>query len=111
MSWPGAPATLAELHEPLLTFIGELAMTGARTASTVYGTRGWTAHHNSDLWRHSGMVGDWGAGDPVWAAWPMGGPCWPLSREAAGRWRPSMTDPHSPRSWTSATTTAIARCR
>jgi alpha-L-fucosidase 2 len=72
--WPAEPAALPELHEPLLRFIGELAVNGRRTASTVYGTRGWTAHHNSDLWRQSGMVGDWGFGDPVWATWQMGGP-------------------------------------
>jgi alpha-L-fucosidase 2 len=72
--WPAESAGLPELHEPLLTFIGELAITGARTASSTYGTRGWTAHHNSDVWRHSGMVGDWGNGDPVWATWQMGGP-------------------------------------
>ncbi len=72
--WPAETAALPELHEPLLAFIGDLAVTGARTATTMYGARGWTAHHNSDLWRHSGMVGDWGAGDPVWASWRMGGP-------------------------------------
>ena len=35
--WPAESANLAELHEPLLTFIGELAVTGARTARTMYG--------------------------------------------------------------------------
>ncbi|MCB0106612.1 MAG: hypothetical protein KDE53_11905, partial [Caldilineaceae bacterium] len=24
-------------------------------------------------WRHTGQVGDYGQGDPVWACWPMGG--------------------------------------
>ena len=38
-----------------------------------YGARGWTAHHNSDLWRHSAPVGDFGKGDPVWAFWPTAG--------------------------------------
>ena len=28
--WPAETANLAEMHEPLLDFIGELAMTGAR---------------------------------------------------------------------------------
>ncbi len=70
--WPAEPAALPELHQPLLSFIGELAVTGRRTASA-YGARGWTAHHNTDLWRQSGMVGDWGHGDPVWACWQMGG--------------------------------------
>ncbi len=72
--WPAETAALPELHEPLLAFIEELAVNGTRTARSMYGTRGWTAHHNSDLWRQSGMVGDWGAGDPVWACWQMGGP-------------------------------------
>ncbi len=72
--WPAETAALPELHEPLLTFVSELAVTGARTAANVYGARGWTAHHNSDIWRHSAMVGDYGHGDPVWATWPMAGP-------------------------------------
>jgi alpha-L-fucosidase 2 len=72
--WPAETTALPELHEPLLAFVGELAITGRRTASSVYKARGWTAHHNSDLWRQSGMVGDWGFGDPVWATWQMGGP-------------------------------------
>ena len=71
--WPAEPAGLPELHEPLLTFVRELAVTGRRTASGTYGTGGWTAHHNSDVWRHSAMVGDWGPFDPVWSAWPLSG--------------------------------------
>jgi alpha-L-fucosidase 2 len=71
--WPAEPAGLPELHEPLLTFVRQLSVTGRRTASDMYGTRGWTAHHNSDVWRHSAMVGDWGPFDPVWSAWPLGG--------------------------------------
>ena len=51
----------------------ELAVSGRKTVSTYYGARGWTAHHNSDLWRHSAPVGNFGAGDPVWAFWPMAG--------------------------------------
>ncbi|WP_306418573.1 glycoside hydrolase family 95-like protein [Bacillus sp. AFS076308] len=38
-----------------------------------YRCRGWTSHHNADLWRHSAPVGDYGHGDPVWAFWPLGG--------------------------------------
>jgi alpha-L-fucosidase 2 len=37
-----------------------------RPASTT-ALAGWVAHHNSDLWRQTAMVGDWGTGDPVWA--------------------------------------------
>jgi alpha-L-fucosidase 2 len=72
--WPAENTNLAELHGPLLDFIADLAVTGAKTAATNYGARGWTAHHNSDIWRQSAPVGDFGHGDPVWAFWPMAGP-------------------------------------
>ena len=71
--WPAEACNLAECHEPLLRMIGELAQTGRRTARTNYGCRGWVAHHNSDLWRQSAPVGNYGEGNPVWAMWPMGG--------------------------------------
>jgi alpha-L-fucosidase 2 len=72
--WPAENTNLAELHGPLLDFIADIAVTGAKTAATNYGARGWTAHHNSDIWRQSAPVGDFGHGDPVWALWPMAGP-------------------------------------
>lgn len=72
--WLAEPANLSELHEPLLRMIGELAVTGERTAEVTYGMRGWCAHHNVDLWRLSCPVGDYGEGDPVWANWQMGAP-------------------------------------
>ncbi|WP_405168595.1 glycosyl hydrolase family 95 catalytic domain-containing protein [Paenibacillus sp. FSL H3-0286] len=71
--WPAEICNLAECHEPLLDFVGNLAKRGADTARTNYGTRGWVAHHNSDLWAHTAPVGDYGDGDPSWAYWPMGG--------------------------------------
>lgn len=71
--WPAEPANLAECHRPLLTAIGELAVTGAETARVNYGAGGWVVHHNTDLWRQSAPVGRFGTGDPVWASWPMGG--------------------------------------
>ena len=71
--WPAETTNLAELHQPLLDFISELSVNGRKTATTNYGASGWTAHHNSDLWRQSAPVGDFGHGDPVWAFWPMGG--------------------------------------
>lgn len=71
--WPAESTNLAECHQPLLDFIGELSVNGAETARVNYGCRGWTAHHNSDFWRHTGQVGAYGTGDPVWACWPMGG--------------------------------------
>lgn len=71
--WPAEPANLSELHEPLLNFIVNLSKTGTSTAKEFYGTRGWVAHHNSDIWGLSNPVGDKGDGDPVWANWQMGG--------------------------------------
>jgi alpha-L-fucosidase 2 len=72
--WPAETTNLPELHGPLLKMAEELSVTGQRTASANYGARGWTAHHNSDIWRQSAPVGDYGHGDPVWAFWPMAGP-------------------------------------
>ncbi|WP_299089610.1 glycoside hydrolase family 95 protein [uncultured Metabacillus sp.] len=71
--WPVETCNLAECHEPLLTFIEELSLNGERTAEINYGCRGWTAHHNSDIWRQSAPVGAYGHGDPVWTFWPMAG--------------------------------------
>jgi alpha-L-fucosidase 2 len=72
--WPAEVANLAECHTPLFDLIEGLSVAGARTAVTNYGCRGWVAHHNTDLWRHTGQVGEYGAhGDPVWTCWPMGG--------------------------------------
>ncbi|MCM3634631.1 glycoside hydrolase family 95 protein [Paenibacillus camelliae] len=71
--WPAEICNLSECHEPLLEFIGNLAVTGKKTAEINYGARGWTAHHNSDLWAQSSPVGDFGQGDPIWAFWPMAG--------------------------------------
>ena len=71
--WLVETTSLAELHEPLIRMATELSVNGRRTASTNYGARGWTAHHNTDVWRQSAPVGDYGQGDPVWAFWPMAG--------------------------------------
>lgn len=71
--WPAEICNLAECHEPLLDMIGNLAKNGAETARVNYGTRGWTVHHNTDLWGQTAPVGDYGDGDPSWAYWPMGG--------------------------------------
>jgi alpha-L-fucosidase 2 len=72
--WPAESTNLAECHQPLFDFIADLSISGRRTAEVNYGCRGWTAHHNSDLWRQSAPVGNFGDGNPVWAFWPMAGP-------------------------------------
>lgn len=70
--WPAEPANLAECHLPLLDMIRDLSVNGEKTARINYGCRGWVAHHNVDLWRQSGPVGEM-EGNPVWANWTMGG--------------------------------------
>lgn len=71
--WPVETCNMAEMHQPLIDYIGRLAVNGKKTAETNYGARGWVAHHNSDLWAQTAPVGDYGHGNPVWAYWPMGG--------------------------------------
>lgn len=66
--WPAEKTNLAEMHEPLLQMVKELAVTGQQTAKDMYGARGWMAHHNTDIWRINGSVD--GA---FWGAWSNGG--------------------------------------
>lgn len=71
--WAAEAAGLGQLHENLLDFIGNLAVTGRHSARKYYGVeRGWCAAHNSDIWAMSCPVG-MGSGDPSWANWTMGG--------------------------------------
>ena len=72
--WPVETCGLAECHEPFLDLIRMLADNGKETARINYGARGWTAHHNTDIWGQTAPVGNYGDGDPSWALWPMGGP-------------------------------------
>lgn len=66
--WPAEPTALPELVVPLVSMIRDLAETGARTARTMYGARGWMAHHNTDLWRATAPID--GA---KYGIWPVGG--------------------------------------
>lgn len=66
--WPAEVTNLSELHEPFMTMVKEVAQTGAATAKTMYGARGWVLHHNTDIWRITGPV-DFAAS----GMWPTGG--------------------------------------
>lgn len=70
--WPVFSCNLGELHEPLVRLIEELAVTGRQTAQTTYEVSGFTAHHNSDLWRLSSPVGNQGPGCAAYAFWNLG---------------------------------------
>jgi alpha-L-fucosidase 2 len=64
--WPAEVANLSECGMPVYDMIDDLRITGAEVAKDYYGCRGWTLHHNTDLWRGAAPV------DGVWGVWPMG---------------------------------------
>jgi alpha-L-fucosidase 2 len=66
--WPADAAGLSVCVEPLLRMVEQLAQSGAQTAKTMYGARGWVAHHNTDLWRAAAPIDG-----PMWGLWPCGG--------------------------------------
>jgi alpha-L-fucosidase 2 len=66
--WPAEVANLTECHEPLFDLIGEVAVTGRKTAQAHYACRGWVLHHNTDLWRGTAPINHANHG-----IWPTGG--------------------------------------
>jgi len=66
--WPAEKTNLSELHEPFLQMVKDMAVTGQKTAKDMYGSKGWMAHHNTDIWRATGAVD--GA---FWGSWINGG--------------------------------------
>jgi len=66
--WPAEKCNLSEMHEPLIQMVKELSESGKETAKVMYGCAGWVAHHNTDIWRITGVVDFADAGQ-----WPMGG--------------------------------------
>ncbi|PZU12688.1 MAG: hypothetical protein DI622_14875 [Chryseobacterium sp.] len=66
--WPAENTNLSEMHEPLFDMIQDLSVTGQESAKEMYHARGWNMHHNTDLWRITGIV-DGG----FYGMWPMGG--------------------------------------
>jgi alpha-L-fucosidase 2 len=71
--WPAEVSNLSEFHQPLFSLISNVSKTGYATSRDFYGTGGWTAHHNTDIWAESNPVGDLGKGSPLWANWALGG--------------------------------------
>lgn len=65
--WPSEVTQLSELSKPLFNMIKDLSVTGQESAKQMYGARGWMMHHNTDIWRTTGIVD--GA---FWGLWPMG---------------------------------------
>lgn len=66
--WPAEVCNLSECHMPLLNMIKELSVAGKITAKEEFDCNGWTANHNTDIWRYSNTV----LGSCEWGYWPMG---------------------------------------
>lgn len=65
--WPADKTNLFETVSPLLKMLQELSVTGQESAKARYGARGWVMHHNTDIWRITGVV------DGGYYLWPEGG--------------------------------------
>ncbi|MCX7983903.1 MAG: glycoside hydrolase family 95 protein [Bacteroidetes bacterium] len=67
--WPAEVCNLSETLEPLTDFVEKLAVPGSVTARTMYGARGWTMHHTTDVFGKTAVI------DGVyWGMFPLGGP-------------------------------------
>ncbi|MCX2680005.1 glycoside hydrolase family 95 protein [Galbibacter sp. EGI 63066] len=66
--WPSEATNLSELGEPLFQMLKELSVTGKESAQKMYKANGWNMHHNTDIWRVTGII-DGG----FYGMWPMGG--------------------------------------
>ncbi|MBA7686295.1 hypothetical protein ES703_94738 [subsurface metagenome] len=65
--WPAEVTNLTELNEPLFKMIEELSATGKESANVLYGARGWVVHHNTDIWRSTGIFDR-----AFYGLWPSG---------------------------------------
>ncbi len=62
--WPAEVTNLTECHDPFIQMVKDVSETGKQSASEMYNSRGWTLHHNTDLWRMTGAV------DKTAGVWP-----------------------------------------
>ncbi|MEO9572121.1 MAG: glycoside hydrolase family 95 protein, partial [Polaribacter sp.] len=65
--WMAEMANLSECHEPFLDFVNNLRKKGRVTARKTYNSRGFVAHHTSDVWHTTAAFGK-----SRYAMWPMG---------------------------------------
>lgn len=71
--WPAGPLGLSSTAIPLMDFIRNCSVAGEQVVRNMYGMKGWTVHHNSDIWCAANPVGE-KAGSPSWANFVMAGP-------------------------------------
>lgn len=65
--WQAQLTGLAECAQPLYQLVDELSVTGAEVAQKMYHLPGWTAHHNTSIWRETFPTD----GDPSFSFWCM----------------------------------------
>lgn len=65
--FPTLMVDMPEMHLPLIEFVKEMSVTGEKTAKEIYHARGFTGHHNIDIWRMTTPV----QGNSQWSFWPM----------------------------------------
>lgn len=69
--WPVLPCGYFACHEPMVRLLREMCRRGSHTAQVYFGARGFTAFHNTDIWRLTNPVGTKREGCAVFAYWPM----------------------------------------
>ena len=57
--WPASMTNLAETEMPLFDLLERIYPNGKQTAQVMYGCRGFTAHHNTDIWGDSAPRDYW----------------------------------------------------
>ncbi|KAH7417823.1 glycoside hydrolase family 95 protein [Cadophora sp. MPI-SDFR-AT-0126] len=67
--WPANLCNLSECETPLFDLLERMAVRGRKTAETMYGCRGWCAHHNTDIWADTDPQDRW---MPA-TVWPLAG--------------------------------------
>lgn len=65
--WPALMCNLEEMHKPMLGLVEDLSVAGVKTAQDFYHAKGFTAHHNTDIWRMTHPV----PGNSQWSFWPL----------------------------------------
>jgi len=66
--WPAEVCNLSETVDPVTTFMEELTVPGSVTAREMYGAKGWTMHHTTDVFGKTAVI------DGVyWGMFPLGG--------------------------------------
>lgn len=66
--WPAENCNLSECHEPLFELIRKMWPNGEKTAKTMYGCRGFVAHHNTNIEGETSVQDLWIPG----SYWVMG---------------------------------------